>query len=583
MSDAAIVGEVRRVAPRRSGSWRGRGARLYLPVIALTALIALLVLPPAIMLIQTSLTDYLHPDAGYTFANFVHLVSGSQLYISALNSIIFAALATVLSLVLGASIAWIVERTNAPFKSLALATTVVSLGTPAILYVSAWVFLLGRAGPINATWRWATGSTDVLVNVYSIPGMVLVEGLLWVPLVFLLCGATFKRQNADLEEAARMSGASVFDTVRRVSLPLAKPALIGLSIFIFIRNIEAFDVPVLLGTPGGVKLLTSDVYLAMTRVPPDLGHSSSFAVLLIFLVSVLLYFYGKISRNADRYASVTGKGFRPRPFDLGRYRWVGGLVIILNFIVVLALPVAAMIWNSITPFVRAFEMRALQTLTLKNYAQILSDPYYLQLALNTIIISAVAATAVMAITALGSWFAVRRFPGSQLIEQLASMPIIFPGIVLGVAMIQIALRTPFGLYGSMWLIAIAFVIRYMPYGMRYSQPGVMQIHRELEEAAGISGATQPSIFRRVVLPLLSPAVIAGWLFIFLLAAKELSIAVLLSSSQSKTIAVAMFDQWTNGQPGEVAALGIIWTILMSICASVMIMFTRKSSKSEGAL
>lgn len=583
MSQVAIDNGVRRVVTRRTGTWRGRGARLYLPVVLLTVVLAIFVLPPAVMLIQTSLVDYANPDAGYSLVNFSHLLADPALYRSGFNSIVFAALATAFSLILGASVAWIVERTNAPMKSLAYATTVISLGTPAILYVSAWVFLLGRAGPINATWRALTGSRDVLVNIYSIPGMVLVEGLLWVPLVFLLCGATFKRQNADLEEAARMSGASVFDTVRRVSLPLAKPALVGLSIFIFIRNIEAFDVPVLLGTPGNVKLLTSDVYLAMTRVPPDLGHSSAFAVILIVFVSVLLYFYGRITKNADRYASVTGKGFRPRPFDLGRYRWVGGTVILLNFLVVLVLPLIAMLWNSITPFVRAFELKALHTLTLKNYIVVLSDPYYLHLALNTILIAAIAATVVTALTALGAWFSVRKWPGSQLIEQLASMPIIFPGIVLGVAMIQLALRTPFGLYGSIWLIAIAFIIRYMPYGMRYAQPGVMQIHRELEEAAGISGATQLSIFRRVVLPLLSPAMIAGWLFIFLLASKELSIAVLLASANSKTIAVAMFDQWTNGQPGEVAALGIIWTILMSCCAGVMIMLTRKDSKSEGAL
>src|SRR6218665_416261 len=188
MTELAVVQEVRRAVPRRIGSWRGRGAALYLPVIALTAVLAILVLPPAVMLIQTSLSDYTNPAGGYTFAYFVHLVVDPSLYRSGFNSIVFAALATCLSLVLGASIAWIVERTNAPFKSLALATTVVSLGTPAILYVSAWVFLLGRAGPINATWRALTGSKDVLVNIYSIPGMVLVEGLLWVPLVFLLCG-----------------------------------------------------------------------------------------------------------------------------------------------------------------------------------------------------------------------------------------------------------------------------------------------------------------------------------------------------------------------------------------------------------
>jgi iron(III) transport system permease protein len=575
--------EARRPARRKAANWRGRGWRVRLPVFAVTTILALLVLPPLVILVRTSLTDYSAPGDDLTLYNFTSLFADPLLYVSAFNSVLFAALSTLLSLIIGAVVAWIVERSNAPFKRLAVLTTVISLGTPAILYVYAWVFLLGRAGPVNATWRWLTGTRDNLVDIYSIPGMVLVEGFLWVPLVFLLCSATFKRQNADLEEAARMSGANVFDTVLRVSLPMAKPALLGLALFIFIRNIEAFDVPVLLGTPGGIKLLTSDVYLAMTRVPPDLGHSSAFAVIMILLVSVLLYFYGRVSRSADRYASVTGKGFRPRPFDLGRYRWVGGAIILLNFLLVLAAPLSAILWNSVTPFVRPFSIAALSNLSVGNYTQVLTDPYYLDMALNTVIVATAAATVAVALTAVVAWFSVRNFPGSQALEHLVSLPIVLPGIVLGVAMIQIALRTPFGPYGTLWLIVIAFVIRYMPYGMRYAQPGVMQIHRELEEAAGIAGAGQAGIFRRVVFPLLSPALLAAWLFIFLLASKELSIAILLAGSNSKTIAVAMFDQWTNGQAGEVAALGMIWTVLMSCLAALMIWLTGKDKKSEGTL
>lgn len=556
----------------------GQRLRTALPSLLLSVLVAFIVLPPLLMLFRTSLVDYQNPDAPYSLINFVKLVQEPHLYESTFNSVLFAAGATVVSLVIGASVAWLVERTDVRLKWLAYITTVVSLGTPAILYVSAWIFILGRAGPVNQAWRAVTGSFQPLVNAYSMPGMILVEGLLWVPLVFLLCGATFKRQNADLEEAARMSGASVMDTVRRVSLPLAKPALYGLAIFIFIRNIEAFDVPVLLGTPGDISLLTSDVYLAMTRVPPDLGHSSAFAIVMILFVSVLLYLYGRVSANAERFASVTGKGFRPRPFELGRYRWIGTSIIVLNFLFVLLIPILAVFWNSITPFVRGFSFKAFGDLTFANYHRVLTDSYYLGLAYNTVLVAVVAATGALMITSVAAWFSVRRWPSSGMLNHLTSLPIIFPGIVLGVAMIQIALRTPFGLYGSLWLIALAFLIRYMPYGMRYAQPAVMQIHRELEEAASVSGATKPRVFRRVVLPLTAPALAAGWLFIFLVAAKELSIAVLLAGPRSKTVAVAMFDQWTNGQAGEVAALGIVWTVAMSICAALMLTLSRTDLK-----
>lgn len=570
--------------PRRYTSWRGAGLSLYLPVTILILVLICLILPPILVLVESSfLAEAGHGTEGaFTFENYVRLFSDSALYISATNSIVFAALSTVVSLLLGATLAWIVERTNAPFRSLAYVTTIISLGTPTILYVNAWQFLLGRAGPFNSMIRNVFDTDFRLFNVNTISGMVFVEGTLWVPLSFMLIGATFKRQNAELEEAARMSGAGVFDTVWRVSLRLAMPAILGLALFIFIRNLEAFDVPVLLGTPGGISLLTSDIYLSMSKVPADVGHASAFSVIMMLLVSVLLYYYGRLSRNADKYASITGKGFRPRRFDLGGWRWFGGAIILTIFLVVLALPIFAIAWNSLMPFTRGVDLKGFSMITFTHYAQVLSDSYYIELAFNTVLIAAIAATAAVLITALAAWFSVRKWPGYAYLEHMVSLPLVFPGVVLGVAMIQVALNTPLPLYGTIWIIAIAFLIRYMPYGMRYSHAGVLQIHRELEEAAGVAGASQFGIFRKIVLPLLTPALVSGWLFIFLLGAKELSIAVLLSGVHNKTIAVAMFDQWTNGQAGEVAAMGMIWTVLMSICAAAMfVVSARQNNTTKG--
>ncbi|HTM77717.1 MAG TPA: iron ABC transporter permease [Devosia sp.] len=563
--------------PRRSTSWRGSGLSLYLPTILLSLVLICLIVPPILVLVQSSLAPGEGSAGGLTLANYVKLFSAPGLYVSVFNSVVFAAAATALSLLAGAALAWIVERTNAPFRALAYVTTIISLGTPTILYVNAWQFLLGRAGPFNSAYRALFGTDENLFNVFTLPGMVFVEGTLWVPLSFLLMSATFKRQNAELEEAARMSGAGVIDTVVRVSLRLALPAILGLALFIFIRNLEAFDVPVLLGTPGGISLLTSDIYLSMTRVPPDIGHASAFSVILILVVSVLLYYYGRLSQNADQFASITGKGFRPRRFDLGPWRWMGGAIILVIFLITLALPLLAIAWNSLMPFTRGMTLAGLGSITFKHYSVVLSDPFYLDLAFNTVVVAVAAATGAMLLTALTAWFSVRKWPGYAILEQLVSIPLVFPGVVLGVAMIQVALRSPLPLYGTLWIISIAFVIRYMPYGMRYSHSGVLQIHRELEEAAGVAGASQRRIFFRIVAPLLSPALISGWLFIFLLGAKELSIAVLLSGVRNKTIAVAMFDQWTNGQAGEVAALGMVWTLLMSIFAAAMFYFSGRES------
>ena len=191
------------------------------------------------------------------------------------------------------------------------------------------------------------------------------------------------------------------------------------------------------------------------------------------------------------------------------------------------------------------------------------------------VISGLAATGAMLLTGIAAWLSVRRKMGSGLIEQLASVPLVIPGVVLGVAVLEISLNYLPGLYGTVWIVALAFLIRYMPYGMRYGSSGVIQIHRELEEAAAASGATQASMLRRILLPLLSPSLVAGWLFIFLLGAKELSIAVLLAGPDSQTISVAMFDQWANGASGEVSAMGVIWTSIMTVFTLGLFMVTKR--------
>lgn len=561
---------------RRLSRWAGPTWLLSLGTLLL---LAVLVLPPLFELLQVSFTEVkADGSAGTaTLRHYAELFADPALYRSALNSVSFALGAMAISLLFGGVLAWIVERTDAPLKAVAYITTIVSLGTPYILYVTAWLYLLGRAGPFNDAWRNATGATTPLFNVYSLWGMILVEGFLWSPLVFLLLSATFRAANAEMEEAARMSGASILATVWRISLRLAWPAVLAMALFVFIRNLEAFDVPVLVGTPGRVTLLTSDIYLATKAVPPRLGHASAFSVVLILVVSLLLVLYGRVSRSAERYASVTGKGFRPRPFRLGRWRWAAGALVLLNFLLVLGLPLLALLWVSFSPFLRPMRWAGLATLTLKNYRAVFDVPSYLNLGLNTLLIAAGAATAAIVITTVAAWIAARRRSGGTALDQLATLPLVFPGIVLGVALMELALRSPVPIYGTLWLIALGFTIRYMPYGMRYAYSGVLQIHRELEEAAGVAGAGPLGVLRRVVVPLLSPSLVSGWLFIFLISAKELSMAILLAGPSSQTMAVAMFDLWANGQGGELSALGLLWALLMTLFAGTFYLVGRRAA------
>lgn len=579
MSDIGLTGAAPAASSRPQGARLLRfGAAGWLSL-GMILLLGMLVVPPILVLIENSFT-LPKPDGSpgvFTLDHYKGLFTGKKLYVSAWNSVVFASLSTVFALLLGGLTAWVVERTNAPFRSLAYFTTVASLAMPFILYVLGWMYLLGRVGPFNDLYRTITGNTDVLFNIHSMSGMVMVEAFAWLPWVFLMFAATFRASNAEMEEAARMSGASVAAMIRRVSLPLARPAILATALFVFIRTLEAFDIPAQIGRPAGINLLTSDIYYSIRKVPADIGHASAFSVVLTLVIAVLMYYYGKISRNADRYATVTGKSFRPRPTDLGKFRWLGGALVIFNFLVGMALPMIAVLWVSFQPFVRAMRWNAFPTMTLSNYEAVLREKAYLALTSNTLIIAAGAATMVMAIMLAAGWLVARRKPGAVIIDQLTTMPLLLPGIVLGVAMMELALRTPLPLYGTIGILILAFFVRYMPFGMRYSFTGVLQIHRELEEAAAVSGAGMATTMRRVLLPLLLPALAAGWLFVFLNAAKELSLAILLAGPKSQTMAVAIFEQSVNGQFSELAALGVIWTLLMTGFAIAFHILTRQQN------
>ena len=313
-------------------------------------------------------------------------------------------------------------------------------------------------------------------------------------------------------------------------------------------------------------------------MPPQLGYASAFSAVLLVVVAMLLFAYGRLSRRAERFASITGKGYRPRPFRLGRLRWLGGVVIAANTLLVLVLPVAAIAWMAFQPFVRPMRWVGLRSLSPKNMAIVLSSPYYVGLAVNTVIAATAAATAVMLLTALTGWLAARQWRFGRVLEQLTTVPLVFPGLVLGVALLELALRSPVPVYGTLWLVSAAFVVRYMPYGMRYAYAGATQIHAELEQAAMVSGASVPQMLRRIMAPLMAPALASGWLFVFLIAAKEMSVPLVLAGPDSQTIAVAIFNLWSNGQVGEGAALGLLWTAAMTVISAILYGTMRHQSR-----
>jgi iron(III) transport system permease protein len=560
---------------------RALSARMTAPAlvgIGVAIVLAYLMLPPVLMLIQTSLAtlNARGEVVGLTLNHYARVLSNRSLLTLAANTLAFALGSCVLSLLVGGALAWIVERTNTPLRRLGYAAAFMAFALPYILYTIAWLLLLGKGGPINAALMALTGSAEPLINVYSLWGMILVEGFLWSPLVFLMLAAVFRSMDPALEEAALMSGAGLWRTAFHISFRLALPGIAAVVLLVFIRALEAFDIPALVGMPGNVHVLTTLVYQDTRRTPPNYGEASAFGVLLMLVVLACLYYYSRLTRASERFQTVTGKGYRPRPTDLGRWRYFTSAFVLGYFALVMIAPLLLVIWASLMPFYRRPGIEALASMTTKNFVTVLSYPNFAEAIRNTVLLGIGAATVVMTLMALTAWISLRG--GSRLrglLDPLASLPLVFPGIVLGLATLRLYLVVPIPVYATLWILLIAYATRYMPYGMRYCHAGLVQIHRELEEAAYVSGASWWTTFRRVLLPLLSPAFWAGWIFVFLLSAKELAMSVLLAGPQSQVVSVMMFDLWNNGQVVEVAAFGVVWSALLALIAGGFFILARR--------
>jgi iron(III) transport system permease protein len=556
-----------------SAGWGG-----YSPAVVVLALVLILcVAPPLVFLVTASLheTNFDGSMGAFTTEHYQNLLGGARFFRNLTTSLLFSVGSAIIALTIGGLQAWIVERTNTPGRQYVLGLAIVSIGIPTVVYTVSFLLILGNTGPLNQLLMYLFGASKPIFNVYSLGGMILIEGIELSPLCFLLLSAVFRNNDPALEEAALMAGANIWQILHRIALRLALPGILALLILTFIRAIGSFETPALVGRPGRVNVLTTDIYGTLQSSPPDYGESGAFSVILLIIVAMLLYAYSYTARNAARFQTVSGKGFRPRTVDLGPWRWVTLGILAFFFMLTMVLPVAMLVWVSFQPFYEGISIAAFNLVTLRHYGNVLMSESLREAVVNTLLLGAATSVLVVAFTAVCAWLVTRRFKGAWILDQLCSAPLIFPGIVLAVAMMEIVLNLPVPLYGTLLSIIIASAINYLPYGMRYSYAGILQIHRELEEAGSMSGARAAIIFLRIVVPLVAPALIAGGLFVFLVSVKAVSIPILLSGPNSRVVSVAIFDMWQNGLMGELSAIGVIWSIFMMGVSLFLFFFIKR--------
>ena len=557
--NAAVVSDVPAFAPR-PGAFTRFDAKWLVIGIAVALVAWLSLVPLGFLLWQSFLTPHTaNVAAEFTLQNYLDAYTGFETFRLFFNSLQFALGAAALSFLIGTFFAWVNERTNTPFKALFFALSIIPLIIPGILFTVSWILLASpKIGIINTLLQSWFGADVVFVNIYSMAGMIWVDGLHYSPMAFLLMTAAFRSMDPALEESAQMSGASVPQIFMRVTLKLAWPAVLASLLILFVRSIESFEVPALLGLPVGIEVYTSAIYQAIHRYPSQVGLASAYAVTLLVISSCGIYFQSRLSAQGGRFSTVTGKGYRPRTMDLGHWRYLTAGLFILYFFVVVVLPFCVLLWSSLQKYYTAPSFAALKNLSLDAYWSVLEAPAFGTAVWNSLLLSLGSATLIMLLTSVIAWIVVRtRLPGRWLIDNLASLPLVFPGLVLGLAIMICYLNMPIGIYGTLWIMLIAYVTRFMPYGMRSSATSMLQIHKELEESAAMSGASWSMTFRRIVLPLLKPGLIAGWIYIVIVSVRELSSAILLYSPGSEVVSIVIWERWQNGEYVELSALGVM--------------------------
>lgn len=530
----------------------------------LTLLLIWLIMVPLAVVIFGAFRDGQPGQPGtYTLMKFVEAYKGT-LVKTVGNTLVFALGAAVLAMTFGTFLAWVTERTDAPLRTLIYAISLFPLIAPGVLMASAWVLVLHpRIGIINVWARSLFGIEGTLLNGYSMGGMIWAQAIDQVSLPFLLMCAAFRSMDPSLEEASFVSGARFGTTMRRVTLPLMLPALLAVFLLVFVRAIESFDVPAVLGMPGGVPVFATQVFLAVWDIPQDYNVASAFGVGYLAISLFLLFLYHRATRMSERYVTVTGKAFRPRSMQLGHWRWPASLLSMLLLVISVGLPVFVFTWTSFVKFYQVPSLSQLPHFSLDNYREILELPHTLQSIYNTLLVGILSALIIVLIASIISWIVIRtRIRGRKFLDFLSFAPIAIPGTVMGLALLWLYLVIPIPIYATLWILILAFVGKYITVAVRSTHASMQQISKELEEVSTVSGASWVRTFRSVVLPLMAPGLVVAFIYSLSLTFKVLSMPILLGSVDTKLMSVTIYNLYQDGQYPMLSAMGVILLFLV---------------------
>lgn len=548
------------------------GGRAFAFLILVGILLLLTVVPLVTVMVGSFRPTGMPLGQGWTLANYARVWGDPYTYTLMKNTLAFALGSTALAILIALPLSLLIERTDLPGRQFFSAAILMPMVTPPLLLAIGWALILSpRIGVIPLALKPVLGSIESWFNFYSLPGMIFVQGLAYVPTAVLMLSPVARNMDPAYEEAAVMASASTLQALRRISLPFLMPSVLSVATILMIVGMLAFDVPAIIGMAGNVQVMSSEIFRYMN---PPLGipaygmsaalNSSLFALLLIGLL-----FYLRMTRNAARFASISGKGYRSARYALREWRWAAFAFVAGYLLLAVVLPFLALAWASLMPYFTGFDLSLLHKLTFAAYADIFTSERLWSAGANSLLIALAAALGGTLLALAISWVMLRaRVRCAWMLDALAMLPIGIPHLMMGVALIFLffSLRIV-PIYGTIWLIALGHLVAYLPVASRMMQSGILQIGSELEEAAVMSGASVWQNVLQVVMPLLRPSIVALVIWMIVHSLREFSIAVMLQSGRNEVLSTIMYSFWDTGKAERAAAVAVV--LMIGLCLLVL--------------
>ena len=560
-----------------------------LSLLAVGGIAALSILVLLGMIVWMSLrTGVPGQTSDYSLKNYAAILADPYTYKVMWTTLYFSAVTIAVAVPLGFVFAWLVERTDMPYKAVAMSLLSIGILFPTFLKAMGWVFLLHpRIGVINIFFMQLFGLSQAPLNIATLTGIGWVQGLTLTPLAYVMISAALKSMNPALVEAASVHGVSQWRTLVRIELPLIWPALFSAVIWMFTVAIAAFDVPGVIGMANNIFTFSTAIYFMINPNEglPRYGLSGAYGTIMVGLSLILMIPYFIALKQSHKYQIISGKAYQPRPVELGKWGWVAWSLLGLYFTLAFVLPLLAIFWVSLLPYVQAPSWQALSTLTFERYSTAAFDSAIVGAALNTMLLMVAVPTLIVLICAAISWIVTRsKLRWRVVLDAVAFLPHPVPNLLFALAIAYLALLVSnvVPLYGTIFVIMAVYIVCWISFGTRVLNNSMIQVHRELEEAAQVGGASSFKILGRIIVPLIKPGLVYTWIWTSLSAYRELTMAVFLSSPKSQVLSTYIWGQWHGGGLGDAAAIAIMMIVVMSPVVTSFWIYARKQQQVAGS-